>query len=84
MRGRTGGLAGEPVGKLKTRPGALNASHPADVLPLGVGGRKPTREYRIRLRSQRSEAIIPEVIAAPRHCLRAWHRALASVALVRE
>jgi hypothetical protein len=29
-------------------------------------------------------AIIPEVIAAPRRCLRAWHRALASVAPVRE
>ena len=31
--------------------GHLNATHPADA--LGVGGGKPTRESRIRLRSQR-------------------------------
>jgi hypothetical protein len=33
---------------------------------------------------QTIRAIIPEVIAAPRRCLRAWRRALASVAPVRE
>jgi hypothetical protein len=50
--------------------------------PLGVGGGKPTRPYPAAKPTIR--AIIPEVIAAPRRRLRAWHRALAPVAPVRE
>ena len=42
------------AGKPGRAAGALNASHPADAPPLGAVRRKPTREHRIRLRSQRS------------------------------
>jgi|SRR5262249_10167643 hypothetical protein len=37
--------------------GHLNASHPVDAPPLDAVGGKPTREPRIRLRSQRSERL---------------------------
>src|SRR5262245_55521268 len=44
---------------------ALNASHPADAPPLGVCGGKPTREPRIRLRSQRSERLYRRSLQRP-------------------
>src|SRR5262249_7572817 len=43
----------------KPRPG------PADALPLGGAGRKPTREPRIRLRSQRSEQLYRRSLQRP-------------------
>jgi hypothetical protein len=49
----------------RTRPGALNASHSADAPPLGVGGGKPTREPRIRLRSQRSARLYRRSLQRP-------------------